>query len=45
MCYPDNFYDDNDKVTYAVSSLAGTQKTRWRTYVMIYHLNDMASIM
>ena len=45
MRYPDNFHDDNNKVAYAVSSLAGTQKTRWRTYVMIHHLNDMASIM
>jgi hypothetical protein len=45
MRYPDNFHDDNDKVAYAVSSLAGTQKTRWRTYVMIHHPNDMASIM
>jgi hypothetical protein len=42
--YDEDFRTDNEKVAYAVSSLTGPQKTRWRTYVNIHHPHDIVNI-
>lgn len=44
LVYTDNYSTNAEKVVYAASSLQGSVRTRWRSYVRIEYQNGLADI-